>query len=174
MTGSTIISAEFRDLDRAAETLEQLRGLGISDQDITVHSSLPYSHKALGRPEVKTKLPLVSIGSAVAGLLVGLFLTVVVPRLYVIRVGNQPISPVPTTALLVYELIMLVLVLGTFVGIGVLTQIPAAGPEYDGPPLSDDRIGLLFNCPADKVKEARWVLEVQEAKNVHEPKRREQ
>jgi hypothetical protein len=69
------------------------------------------------------------MGSAVAGLLAGLFLTIVVPRLYVIQVGNQPVSPVPTTALIVYEVIMLVMVLGTFLGIGVLTQLPAAGPS---------------------------------------------
>jgi hypothetical protein len=163
MTDSTVLMGSFQDLERAADTLDQLRALGISDGDITVVSSMPYSAKALGRAEVKTPLPGIVMASAMAGLLIGLFFTVVTPYLYVIRVGGQPIVPVPTTALLLYEFIMLILILGSFVGVVVLNNLPSTGPSYDGPALIDDRIGLLFRCSAEQKEKAHAVLESQAA-----------
>ncbi len=169
MTNLIRIMGSFQDLERAADTLDQLRALGISDSDITVVSSMPYSAKALGRPEIKTPLSAIAMASAVLGLLIGLFFTVVTPYLYVIRVGGQPVVPVPTTALLLYEFMMLILILGSFVGVVALNNLPSTGPNYDGPALIDDRIGLLFRCPVEKKEEARVVLESQAAENIHEP-----
>ena len=167
MADSIVLMGSFRDLERAADTLDQLRALGVSDQDITVLSSLPYSAKALGRPEVKSWLSIVTMASAAAGLLIGLFFTVVTPYLYVIRVGGQSIVPAPITALLLYEFTMLVLILGTFVGVIVLNNLPASGPQYDGPALIDDPIGLLLRCPGEKEEAARAILESQGAQDVH-------
>ncbi len=169
MTDSTVLMGSFQDLGRAADTLDRLRALGVSDGDITVVSSMPYSAKALGRPEIKTPLSAIAMASAAAGLLIGLFFTVVTPYLYVIRVGGQPVVPVPTTALLLYEFMMLILILGAFIGVVVLNNLPSTGPSYDGPALTDDRIGLLFRCPVGKKEEARAVLESQTAENIHEP-----
>ena len=168
MADSTVLMGSLQDLESAADALDRLRALGVADQDITVLSSMPYSTKATGRPEVKTWLPLITMGSALAGLLGGLFFTIVTPYLYVIRVGGQPIVPVPSTALLVYEFTMLVLILGTFIGVVVLNRLPVSGPQYDGPALTDDRIGLLFRCPEEKKEVAREILESQGANDVSE------
>jgi hypothetical protein len=168
MVDSIVLIGSFHDLERAADALDQLRALGVLDQDITVLSSLPYSAKAMGRPEVKSWLPVVTMTSAVVGLLIGLFFTVVTPYLYVIRVGGQPIVPKPTTALLLYEFTMLVLILGTFVGVLAMSNLPAGGPQYDGPALTDDRIGLLFQCSSEKGEAARAILESQGAEDVRE------
>jgi hypothetical protein len=162
----------FHDLEHEADTLDQLRDLGIPDRDITVVSSLPYSTKAMGRPQVKTLLPIIILGSAAVGLLVGLFFTAVTPNLYVIRVGGQPVVPVPTTALLLYEFTMLVLVLGTFVGFAALSNLPLTGPEYDRPAPCDDRISVCFRCALEQEEPARAILEAQGAEDIHESERR--
>jgi hypothetical protein len=168
MVDSIVLTGSFHDLERAADALDQLRALGVPDRDVTVLSSLPYSARAMGRPEVRSRLPVVTMASAVVGLLVGLFFTVVTPYLYVIRVGGQSIVPAPTTALLLYEFTMLVLILGTFVGVLILNNLPTGGPQYDGPALTDDRIGLLFRCPSEKEETARAILESQGAEDVRE------
>jgi len=173
MTEETTVMGSFQDLDSAADTLDALRALGIADTDMTVLSSLPYSHKILGRPEIKTWLPFISMGSALAGLLVGAFFTIVTPHLYVIRVGGQPIVPVPTTAVLLFEFTMLFLVLGTFVGVVALNSLRQPGPAYDGPSLSDDRIGILLRSSGSQLEAAREVLLVHGAENVHVPQGRE-
>ena len=169
MTNSTVLMGLFQDLERTADTLDQLRVLGISDQDITILSSLPYSSKALGRPAIKTKLPIISLTSAAAGLLVGLFFTVVTPYLYVIRVGGQPVVPTPTTAVLVYAFTMLFLILGTFLGVVFLNTSPSATSQHYESSLTDGRIGLLFQCPGDQKEAARKILESQGAENIQEP-----
>jgi hypothetical protein len=159
----------FEDLEHAADTLDRLRALGIPDRDITVVSSMPCSARALGRPEVKTPLAAIALASVAAGLAIGLFFAVVTPYLYVIRVGGQPVAPVPTTVLLLYEFTMLILILGSFVGVVALNNLPSTGPSYDGPALTDDRIGVLFRCPVGKRDDARAVLESQKAQHIHEP-----
>ncbi len=173
MAETTTVMGSFQSLDRAVEALDRLREVGIPDEDITVVSSVPYSFRAMGRPEVRSALPFISIGGAIAGLLVGIFLAVITPHLYVIRVGGQDVVPTPPTAVLLYELTMLGLILGTFLGVVFLNLRSPKGPRYDGPALTDDRIGLILRCPKEKAEEVRAVLEAQGAEGVREWERRE-
>jgi hypothetical protein len=173
MTEATLLMGSFHDLGRTAEALDQLRALGISDRDITIVSSLPYSSKALGRPSIQTRLPIISLISALAGRLVCLFFAAVTPHLYVIRVGGQPVVPMPTTVVLLFEFTMLFLILGTFLGVVFLNNSPSTGPQVDAASLVGDRIEVLFRCPRDKWEAACTVLESQGAENVHQPERRE-
>ena len=69
MPDKTVIMGSFREIEPTTDALDQIRALGIPDDDVTVLSSLPYSSKVLGRPGFKTLLPLISLGSAVVGLL---------------------------------------------------------------------------------------------------------
>lgn len=172
-SATTVLMGLFQDIERTADALDELRGLGIPDRDITVLSSLPYSTDILGRPHIKSKLPIISLVSAALGLLVGVFFTVVTPYLYVIRVGGHPIVPVPPTALLLYEFTMLFLILGTFGGLLRLNAFPSYSPQYYDVSLTDGRIGVFFQCPTDKQEAARKVLESQGAENIHHPERRE-
>ncbi len=170
---TTVLMGLFKDIDRTADTLDQLREIGISDRDITVLSSLPYSSRILGRPHLKTRLPMISLGSAIVGFLVGLFFTVVTPHLYVIQVGVHPIVPVPPTAVLLYEFTMLFLILGTFLGVLWLNFFQSSGPQYYDPSLIKGRIGVTFRCPLEQQEAARAILEAQGAENIHEPERRD-
>ncbi len=169
---SMVLMGTFQDLDRAVEALDQLREVGLSDDDITVLSSVPLSHKILGRPHKLPKLPFISLIFAGLGLLVGVFYTTISPNLYVIRVGGQPIVPAPPTAVLLYEFAMLFLVVGTFIGMLWLNGFPALGPEYYDAKLTDGRIGLILHCLPDKHQAAQGILLQQGAENVHHPERR--
>ena len=112
--GRAVVMGRFRDVDRVADALEQLREFGISEEQVEVLSGLPFSAAILGLKHRKTILPLISVGSAVVGFGAGLFFTVVSPNLYVVRVGGQPVVPIPPTALLQFEFTMIFLILGTF------------------------------------------------------------
>ena len=160
---TAVIMSSFLELNPTAAALGGLQSLGIPDEDVTVMSSLPWSPDILGRPHIKTPLSKIALVSALVGLGVGIFLVVVTPYLYIIRVGGQPIVPVPPTLLLLYEFIMLILILGSFVGVVVLNNLPSTSPSYDGPALIDDRIGLLFRCSAEQKEKAHAVLESQGA-----------
>jgi hypothetical protein len=163
----------FEEIEPTADALDGLRALGVPDQDIEISSSLPYSSSILGRPHLKSRLPLISLGSAALGLLVGLFFTVITPQLYIIQVGGQPIVPTPPTLLLLYEFTMLFLILGTFGGMLWLERLPSYRPQFYDPSLTDGRIALLVQCPDLKKAAAIEVLRSQGAQDIHEPERRE-
>jgi len=162
----------FQDVERAAEALEELRTVGLADDDITVLSSIPYSHEILGRPHKTVKLPYVSLACAIVGLLVGIFYAGVSPNLYVIPVGGQPTVPGPPTAVLLYAFTMVFLIIGTFLGMLWLNGFPSFEPQYYEPKLYDGRIALILRCTAAQKEAARAVLESQQAENIHEPERR--
>ena len=80
--------------------------------------------------------------------------------------------PVPPTALLVYEFIMLLLILGTFGGFLVLNRFPDSRSHYYEPELTDGRISLVVHSPLDKRADVVAVLEAQGGQVVQEPERR--
>ncbi len=168
-----LVMGSFREIEPAVDALDHLRTLGISEERISVMSSLPYSPAILGRPSVRTRLPLISLVSALLGLVTGLFFTVITPNLYIIRVGGQPIVPFPPTALLLYEFIMLFLIVGTFGGFLVLNRFPSSKPQPYDDKLNDGRISILVHCPAERAADTAAALEGLGAEDVHEPERRE-
>lgn len=172
MSDTAVVMGSFEEIEATADALDGLRALGVPDQDIEIMSSLPYSNKILGRPSLKSRLPLISLGSAALGFLVGLFFTVITPYMYVIRVGGHPIVPTPPTILLLYEFTMLFLIVGTFSGMLWLERLPSFGPEYYDPSLTDGRIAILIRCPDDKKPDAVGVLRSKGAEDIHEPERR--
>ncbi len=173
MPDTAVVMGSFEEIEATADALDGLRALGVPDRHIEIMSSLPYSNKLLGRPHAKSRLPLISLGSAALGFLVGLFFTVITPYMYIIQVGAQPIVPTPPTILLLYEFTMLFLILGTFGGMLWLERLPSFGPEYYDPSLTDGRIAVLVQCPDDKKSAAVDVLQSKGAKDIHEAERRE-
>ena len=173
MSDAAVVLSSFQEIDPSAAALDRLRELGISDDAVTVLSSLPYSAEILGRPHVRTRLGLISLISAVVGLIAGLLFTVITPYLYIVRVGGQPIVPVPPTALLLYEFIMLLLIVGTFGGFLALNHFPDNRPQYYDPELTDGRISLVIESPVDKKTEVVAILEAHGGQVVAEPERRQ-
>ena len=71
MENETVLMGRFQDVGLAAETLEKLRDVGLSDDAVEVISGYPFSPEMLGRPHRKTILPYISMGSAVVGFVAG-------------------------------------------------------------------------------------------------------
>jgi hypothetical protein len=174
MDESTVLMGRFAEVDDAADAIEQLRELGVSDADVEVISGYPYSAEILGRPHTKSVIPLslISLGSAAAGFLIGLFFTVISPNLYVNRVGGQPVVPIPPTILLQFEFTMIFLILGTFLGFLWLNLFPTFSPSHYDPKVSDGEIALIIQCAADLREDIESLLTERKAENVHEAERR--
>jgi hypothetical protein len=161
----------FSEIDPVVVSLDQLRALGISDDDMSVLSSLPYTHEMLGRPHKKTILPVISLVSTAIGLLVGVFYNVITPQLYTIHVGGQAIVPGPPTAVLLYEFAMIFLIIGTFLGMVWLNEFPSFKGFYH-PKITDGRIALLLHCTPEQKDKAQAIMEAQGAEEIQEPERR--
>jgi hypothetical protein len=159
----------FQDIDHVVVALDRLRALGIAEGKMEVHSSLPYSPEILGRPEPKTRLPLIIPLFALAGLLAGAFLAFVTPYLYVIHVGGQPVIPEPPSAIVLYECTMIGLILGTFGGMLWQGGMLFRDPQHHEPAITDGCIGVLVHCRPEQVQEVRAALESEGAEKITEP-----
>lgn len=167
--GYVVRLALFDNVDSAAEDITKLRELGVEDRDITVLSGIPYPEPVLGRPMTWERLPLIALSGAAVGFLIGVFLNVVTPLLYPIRVGGQPYIALPPALVLTYEFTMMGLIVSTFLGVLWESTFPSFGPKHYHPRISEGRIGILFRAPKERVDEIVEMLRARGAQEIVEP-----
>ena len=106
----------FHEATPTADTLDQLRKLGVPDEKITVMSGMPYRAEMLGRPRPRERLARVALLGAALGLATALFLTAGIFLLYPLHVGGQPLVPIPPSMIVLFEVAMLGTMWATFFG----------------------------------------------------------
>jgi hypothetical protein len=158
MSEGTVHLALFREIDPANHALDKLRDLGIPDKEMTIISGVPYSEKMLGRPMSWTRVPQLAIAGFILGFVISLLLNFGTPYQYPIYVGGLPLFPIPTTIILTFEMSMLGLLLFTFLGVIWESTFPSLGPKEYHPEISDGKIAVVFNCPAEIHTQAHEAL----------------
>jgi hypothetical protein len=153
MTETKNLLALFEDIDPAAEAIEKLRGMGIQDGDMNIISGVPVTEAMLGRPRQWSNVSRLALGGAVAGSLIGLFLAVGTTLLYKIPVGGQPFFPGAPDIVVFFEMTMLGMLVSTFLGVFLDSYFPSYRPKEYVPEISNGKIAVLFNCPAEKEEE---------------------
>ena len=146
----TTLLALFEDIDPAANAIEKLHELGVTDDQINVISGVPVMERMLGRPLPWTNVGRLALGGAVAGFLFGLFLNFGTPKLYTVYVGGQSIFPVPPGMIILFEMTMLFALLSTFLGVFLDSYFPNYRPLEYVPEISDGKIAVFFKCPQDE------------------------
>jgi hypothetical protein len=145
----TTLLALFEDIDPAAEAIDKLHDMGVTDDRLNVISGIPVTHKMLGRPHPWTNVSRLALGGAIAGFFIGLFLNFGTPHLYYVPVGGQYITPIPPGLIIVFEMTMLFALLATFLGVFLDSFFPNYGPMHYVPEISDGKIGIFFKVPQD-------------------------
>jgi hypothetical protein len=143
----TTLLALFEDIDPAADAIEKLHEMGVTDDKINVISGVPVMHRMLGRPHPWTNVSRLALGGAVAGFLFGLFLNFGTPNLYPVSVGGQYIMPLPPGLIILFEMTMLFALLSTFLGVFLDSYFPNYRPMEYVPEISDGKIGVFFKVP---------------------------
>ena len=120
----------FNNVDSAADAIEELHKQGVTDDQITVISGIPYKADILGRPHFHSRISLLSLGGAILGILGAAFLTVGLFLLYPIIVGGQPLVPIPPSLIVFFEVAMLGTMWAAFFGLLWLNGLPAFKQEH--------------------------------------------
>jgi len=144
----TTLLALFEGIDPAADAIEKLHEMGVTDDQINVISGVPVTHKMLGRPHPRTNVSRLALGGAVAGFCFGAFLNYGTRYLYTIPVGGQYITPIPPGMILIFEMTMLFALLSTFLGVFLDSYFPNYRPLEYVPEISDGKIGIFFKYPS--------------------------
>lgn len=154
----TTLLALFEDIDPAANGVEKLHEFGIGDESINIISGVPIAHTMLGRPHPWTNVSRLSLGGAIVGFLVGLFLNFGTPYLYHVPVGGQYITPVPPGMIILFEMTMLFALLSTFLGVFLDSYFPNYRPMEYVAEVSDGKVAVFFKCPKDNNKKIKDAL----------------
>ncbi|MDO8753920.1 MAG: DUF3341 domain-containing protein [Anaerolineales bacterium] len=151
MADNISLLAVFPDLEPAADAIDHLRSLGLSDDQMNVISGIPVTEAMLGRPSQWTNVPRLAGGGAVLGFLGGAFLMYGVPYLYPypIQVGTQAAIPGPPTVVVLFEITMLGMLLSTFLGVFLDSYFPNYRPMEYVKEVSDGKIAVFFICPEE-------------------------
>lgn len=149
----------FHEATPTADTLAQLRQLGVADDKIMVMSSIPYSAEVLGRPRPRRRVALIALLGAVHGLLLGLILTVGLFLLYPIVQGGQPIVPIPPTLIVLFETTMLGTMVFTFFGLLGENRFPAFKPQVYDPRITEGHIGVLIEVAPGLAEQTEKILQ---------------
>jgi hypothetical protein len=162
----TTLLALFEDIDPAADAIDKLHEMGVTDDRLNVISGIPIAHKMLGRPHPWTNVSRLALGGAVIGFFLGLFLNFGTPYLYNVSVGGQYITPIPPGLIIVFEMTFLLALLSTFLGVFLDSFFPNYGPmEYVGA-ISDGKIGIFFKVPQEEQQAFTDVLRKMGAESV--------
>jgi hypothetical protein len=172
MSETKTFLALFADIDPAVAALDHLREHGVGDEQMTVISGIPLTDQILGRPRVWTNVPRLALGGAIAGMLFGIFLVVVMPSLYPLKVGRQWLVNGPPTVVLLFEATMLGLLASTFVGVFLDSYFPSYRPKEYVPEISDGKIAILYSFPEDKEVELKDLLSSLGAESIAPAERR--
>jgi mono/diheme cytochrome c family protein len=132
----------LREIPQTAETVAQLRGLGVPDEKITLMSGVPYRGEIFGRPRHKGRLGKMTLTGTLLGLLTGVFLAAGTFLLYPIAEGGQPLVPIPTGLIILFEVTMLGTMWAAFFGLLLANRFPVTtAPLYD-PHITEGYIGV--------------------------------
>ncbi|MGZ9234273.1 MAG: quinol:electron acceptor oxidoreductase subunit ActD [Anaerolineales bacterium] len=162
----TTLLALFEDIDPAAEAIDKLHEMGVTDDRLNVISGIPITHKMLGRPHPWTNVSRLAMSGAIAGFFFGLFLNFGTPHLYNVPVGGQDITPIPPGLIIVFEMTMLFALLSTFLGVFLDSFFPNYGPMQYVPEISDGKIGIFFKVPQEDEKQFADVMNQMGAESV--------
>lgn len=151
MADNISLLAVFPDVGPAADAIDKLRSMGLSDDHMNVISGVPVTEAMLGRPSQWTNVPRLAGGGAVLGFLAGAFLVFASPYLYPypIQVGRQYFVPGPPSVVVLFELTMLGMLLSTFLGVFLDSYFPNYRPMEYVKEVSDGKIAVFFICPED-------------------------
>jgi hypothetical protein len=162
----------FTDVGHTADALDNLRLLGLREEDMGLLMGVPYTEKMTGRPKIHEPVPWVSILGALSGLGIALILTAGTQLLYPIRVGGRPLFAIQTALIPIFELTMLGLMLGTLLNFLWKNGFPSTKPGYYDHLINYGRVALEANFDARYEQEVKRAMIDAGAERVYEPERR--
>jgi hypothetical protein len=171
---STTLLALFGNIETAAKATDTLSEHGIEDHDIEVITGSPINPEMLGRHHKHTNVPKFALVGAVSGAIIGALLAFVTPRMYELYVGGKPLSPGAPSVVVIFEMIMLLMLIFTFVGVFLESGYPSLKEKAYHPEISDGDIAFLFDCSSDSQTELIPALKEVGAKTVREIDERNQ
>lgn len=154
-----------------ADAIDELHRLGMPEADVVVMTGIPFPEQALGRHHVWIRLPYIVLTGALAGLLFGLFLSVVTPSFYPLTVGGRSIVTGPPAAVITYVFTMMATIASTFLGVLWEMGFPSFAPKFYNEGVTSGKLAVLLTCEEEQEEEIKGILQAHGGHHIHRPQR---
>jgi len=163
----------FTDPNEAAKTIDEFYNRGLTDESITVMTGVPYPEQAIGRHREWDRLPYIVLGGALAGLLFGLFLSVITPLLYPLNVGGNPLVAGPPAAIITYVCTMMATIVSTFLGVIWEMGFPSFAKKRYHKLVTAGYVAVMLECEESMEEELVAIFETQGGQHIHRPEKKD-
>jgi hypothetical protein len=140
---SRSLLALFREPEDVARALDTLRAAGFQGRDLEVLSDSPYPEGAFGEEPVRHHLYIFTLVGALAGLVVGVLLTIGTQLSYPLVTGGKPILSIPPMINIIFEGTMLGAIIFTVLGVLFESRLPRLGRVPYDPRISEGYLGVV-------------------------------
>ena len=141
----------FDNADTAADATDGLLEVGVNQEDFDVLTGSPYPDGAFGEKTPVHHIYVFPLIGALMGLSVAFLLTSGTQIAYPIVTGGKPILSFPAMTIISYEGTLLGAVIFTILGIIFESRLPRARLDPYDPRITEGYIGLLVNCPEERL-----------------------
>jgi hypothetical protein len=142
--------ALYNEINPAADAIAYLHEQGVSDDQIEVISGHPINHRILGRPKPKSYVPWFALGGVVIGWGVAFFLAAGITNLYPLKVGRQALVNGGPTVVMLFEMMVLFMLVFTFIGVFISSNLPSYKPMIYLPAISKGGIAIVYTIDGEK------------------------
>jgi mono/diheme cytochrome c family protein len=156
----------FDNVDQTSDAITRLREMGLSDRQVTVMTGAPYRTEFLGRQHVHSRMGCAGLLGAIMGIIVATILTVGLFLLYPLKQGGQPLVPIPPSLIVYFEVTMLGTMWASFLGMLLLSGLPAFRKQAYDPRISAGLFGVEVFAPEAKAGDIEALFHQFEAVDV--------
>ena len=149
----------FKDIESAANAVENLMQAGFAEREIISLTSAPYSDGVLVKTNQRTWFRWISLAGGIFGACAGFALAAGTAWVYPVQTGDKPIIAYYPTGIITYELTMLFAILGTIVGMFLEMRLPPRKDRLHDPAIADGLIGISVSVDSgDRSSRAEVVM----------------
>jgi mono/diheme cytochrome c family protein len=158
----------FDNVSITSDVIEEMRQLGVKDNNVTLLTNIPYAPEFFGRkPPHQRFLPWV-LGGVLLGIALGAFITIGTPAIYPLHVGAQSHVPFPPSAFVFFEVVALCTIVVAFMGFLFQNRFPVLYKEMYDERITDGYLGVQVLAQASQVDP---IVKIFEAHHAHVVKR---
>ena len=153
--------ASYDYLDSAVDAIEGLRKAGF--KSLRAYAPYPEHHIEAALGYGQSPVRVFTLVGGLTGAATGFALTTWTSMDWPLVVGGKPIVSIPAYVIIAFEMTVLFGALATVIGLFILSRLPDFRPPvvYD-PEFSNGRYGVYVEAPAERLAEARKILDAQE------------
>jgi len=163
----------FKESTDTADAIDELSQQGVAGKTIEVLSGVPYPEQALGYHREWLRLPYIVLVGALAGLLFGLFLSVITPAFYPLSLGGRSTVTGPPAAIITYVFTMMATIVSTFLGVVWEMGFPSFEAKHYHKLITSGYIAIAFPCKEEEEQKFTGIMESHGGVHIHRSEREE-